>query len=404
MKRNRNQEKRVKKLILTTGLFAVLLVASTYAWFIGMQNVAVSAFDVKIKAIDGLSLSVDGDKFSEEVTISKANYDSVFTTNNQNVWGDLIPMSSVGIVNNTTSKLVLYEKASLTATDGGYRIMASQVENTADKEGEGYVAFDLFIRNLSGEEYYTDYNPLNEEAIYLTTDSAVTVAAAGATTVGDEEGVAGTGIENSVRVGFAQIARVEADVTDQDTLTGLNCQGGTGVTVICNERVAQIWEPNDNVHVKNALNWYDKSCKGRTASGYAGKCATLSEDGIYPTYAISTVIDDKVTTVDVYDGEAYNGYTGSGTYLLAYDYFTDSEKNLKGESRPTFMTLAPNSITKVRVYVWIEGQDIDNYDFAQLGQAITVNFGFTKEKFTGADVGYDSTGTAELPNEDVKGN
>ena len=36
MKRNRNQEKRVKKLILTTGLFAVLLVASTYAWFIGM--------------------------------------------------------------------------------------------------------------------------------------------------------------------------------------------------------------------------------------------------------------------------------------------------------------------------------------------------------------------------------
>ena len=404
MKRNRNQERRVKKLILTTGLFAVLLVASTYAWFIGMQNVAVSAFDVKIKAIDGLSLSVDGDKFSEEVTINKANYDSVFTTNNQNVWGDLIPMSSVGIVNNTTSKLVLYEKASLTATDGGYRIMASQVENTADEEAEGYVAFDLFIRNLSGEEYYADYNPLNEEAIYLTTDSSVTVAAAGATTTGDEEGVDGTGIENSVRVGFAQIARVEANVTDQDTLTGLNCQGGSGVTVICNERVAQIWEPNDNVHVKNALNWYDKSCKGRTASGYAGKCATLSEDGIYPTYAISTVIDDKVTTVDVYDGEAYNGYTGSSTYLSAYNYFTDSEKNLKGESRPTFMTLAPNSITKVRVYVWIEGQDIDNYDFAQLGQAITVNFGFTKEKFTGADVGYDSTGTAELPNEDVKGN
>ena len=36
------------------------------------------------------------------------------------------------------------------------------------------------------------------------------------------------------------------------------------------------------------------------------------------------------------------------------DYFTDTEKALNGTQRPTFMTLAPNSITKVRVYVWIE--------------------------------------------------
>ncbi len=394
MKRNQNQEKRVKKLILTTGLFAVLLVASTYAWFIGMEKVAVTAFDINIKAIDGLALSVDGTRFGESVTINKGNYATQYE-DNQNVWGDLIPMSSVGIVNNTTSKLVMYEKASLTASDGGYRIMASQVENTADKEAEGYVAFDLFIKNLSGEEYYTNYNPLNEEAIYLTTDSSVIVAS---------NGKQGTGIENSVRVGFAQIARVKADVTEADTITGMTCASGqSGVTVICNERVATIWEPNDDVHVKNALNWYNKSCKARTAGGFAGACASLADDEAYPTYAISTVIDDSVTTVDVYDGAAYNGYTGSGTYLTEFNYFTDTEKNLKGEARPTFMTLAPNSITKVRVYVWIEGQDIDNYDFAQLGQAITVNFGFTKEKFTGADVGYDKTGTATLP-EDVQGN
>ena len=384
MKRNQNQEKRVKKLILTTGLFAVLLVASTYAWFIGMESVAVTAFDINIKAIDGLALSVDGERFGESVTINKANHATQYE-DNQNVWGDLIPMSSVGIVNNTTSKLVMYEKASLTASDGGYRIMASQVENTAEKEAEGYVAFDLFIKNLSGEEYYTNYNPLNEEAIYLTTDSSVVVAESG--------GKQGTGIENSVRVGFAQIARVKADVTDTETITGMTC----------NERVATIWEPNDNVHVKNALNWYNKSCKARTESGFAGACASLADDEAYPTYAISTVIDDSVTTVDVYDGSAYNGYTGSGTYLTEFNYFTDSEKMLKGEKRPTFMTLAPNSITKVRVYVWIEGQDIDNYDFAQLGQAITVNFGFTKEKFTGTDVNYSPNGTATLP-EDVRGN
>ena len=250
-KRNQKQEKRVKKLILTTGLFAVLLVASTYAWFIGMQSVSVTAFDVKIAAIDGLALSLDGKTFGENVIINKTNYATVNTSNNQNVWGDLIPMSSVGVINTTTSKLELYEKGSLTATHGGYRILASQVEQTASKEGEGYVAFDLFIKNLSGEEYYATNNPENEEAIYLTTDSAVTVASAGANaSTGDEAGVGGTGIENSVRVAFAQIARVEATTTDQETITGMNCNStDSKITKICNQRTAQIWEPNDTAHV-----------------------------------------------------------------------------------------------------------------------------------------------------------
>ena len=54
---------------------------------------------------------------------------------------------------------------------------------------------------------------------------------------------------------------------------------------------------------------------------------------------------------------------------------------LLGTSRPEFFSLAPNSITKVRVYVYLEGQDVDNYDFASLGSQIKINFGFTKERF-----------------------
>lgn len=415
-KRNQKQDKRVKKLILSTGLFAVLLVASTYAWFIGMQSVSVTAFDVKIAAIDGLALSLDGKQtsFTESVTINKSNYKTISYEGNQNVWGDLIPMSSVGIINNTTSKLELYEKGSLTTTPGGYRILASKVQNTKDAEAEGYVAFDLFIKNLSGEEYYSTNDVLNEEAIYLTTDSTVTVATnggSGATNPEELVGEAGTGIENSVRVAFAQIARVEATETSDEKIQKLSCAGGDGITVICNSRLAQIWEPNDKDHVQNAINWYNTACLHRTGedvtkeASYGGKCATVSDDTAYPTYAIATVIDDKNNTnVDVYDGTAYNGYTKSVTdkYLQSYDYFTDTEKLLRGMDRPEFITLAPNSITKVRVYIWIEGQDIDNYDFAQLGNAITVNFGFTKERFTDVDVDYDKTGTATLP-EDVIG-
>ena len=68
---------------------------------------------------------------------------------------------------------------------------------------------------------------------------------------------------------------------------------------------------------------------------------------------------------------------------------------LTGMDRPTFMTLAPNSITKVRVYVYIEGQDVDNYDFASLGKQIKVNFGFTKERFYAGDIQYDGPMSGE---------
>ena len=61
------------------------------------------------------------------------------------------------------------------------------------------------------------------------------------------------------------------------------------------------------------------------------------------------------------------------------------------------MKLAPNSITKVRVYIWIEGQDVDNYDFASLGKKISINFGFTKERYTEDDIDYEGPSTDITP-------
>ena len=55
---------------------------------------------------------------------------------------------------------------------------------------EGYIAFDLFIQNKSGPQYIDELDIADEESIYLTVDSAVTVST---------NGVKNTGIENSVR-------------------------------------------------------------------------------------------------------------------------------------------------------------------------------------------------------------
>ena len=397
MARNKKNANRVKKTALMCLLCGILLITSTYAWFIGMQSVTVSQFDVTIAAAEGLALSMDGVKWFTDEALS-AHTETAYT-GNTNTWATdgLIPMSSVGDTSISDSEMILFEKGSLTATKGGYRLLASRVNypTTSDDitKGKGYVAFDLFIRNKSGEEYYATNDVANEEAIYLTTDSKVQVGSTG---------VANTGIENSVRVGFVQIGRVEQDGAVASVVTSIDCDGDTAnkVTGIC--RTATIWEPNDTAHVQNALNWYDKSCKERTGNTVAdgsynaeGACKTLSLTSAYTTYAVANELEVG-SNVDVYDGADYNkytanyvdaatyfgeGYTKSSAKLVGMDYFTDTEKAKKGVDRPTFMTLAPNSITKVRVYVWIEGQDIDNYDFSSLGKQIKVNFGFTKERF-----------------------
>ena len=404
MKRKNKHIKRARRMIIACALMAFILSTGTYAWFVGMKTVNVSSFDVEIAAIDGLSLSLDGVKWADTVEINKENYSTVNTSNNTNSWGGsgLYPVSSVGIIDTDVSRMIMYEKGSFTTTPGGYRIMASQVLNTVDGnlEQDGYVVFDLFIKNLSGHEYYKDLNVLNEEAIYLTPDSKVTVSSSG--------GVPGTGIENSVRVGFAQIGRVEATETDQATITGITCTSDTNVTGICASRPAQIWEPNDRFHVQNAINWYETSCLKRTAAdltkrtSFDGACKALKDGDYVQTNAISGVIG-YADQVDVYDGLDYNGYTASiaetaqDGKLFAYDYFTDREKSLTGVDRPTFITLAPNSITKVRIYIWIEGQDVDNYDFASLGKKISVGFGLTKERMFDEDFNYVNPEGADLP-------
>ena len=426
MKKERKNKKKIRNLIILCSFCAIILTVSTYAWFIGMKTVNVSSFDIDIATTEGLFLSMDGTSWSYKLDAKNAQaYEG-----NVNTWAEngLIPMSTVGDMDDTSSRLKLFEKGSLTTTKGGYRLLTSRVHNYETQnekgnyiEGDGYVAFDLFIKNLSGTEYYTDNEPLNEEAIYLTTNSAVKVASTGQN---------GTGIENSVRVAFAQIGRVKGDTTDATNITGITCSnveaadGKAQVTGIC--RSAQIWEPNDTAHVQNAINWYETSCLKRksegtnvtdTASydttlgdGAKTNCATFTTTDAKPTYAISralTIADN----VDVYDGAGYNSYEKStvdyATYAQAEDksqyklvdfpYFTDTMKNKKGTERPTFMTLAPNSITKVRVYVFIEGQDVDNYDFASLGKKISINFGFTKERFTETDVNYEGPSTDITP-------
>ena len=65
-------------------------------------------------------------------------------------------------------------------------------------------------------------------------------------------------------------------------------------------------------------------------------------------------------------------------------------KDKTGLDRMEIFTLAPTSITKIRVYIYLEGQDIDNYDFASIKNKIEILFGFTKDRFSINDLHTDT--------------
>ena len=193
---------KIRRQLILMALSAVVLIFTAFGWFIGMQSVMVSSFDIDIAAAENLLLSLDGVSWDTTVSINRENLEEVSYPNHTNWWsgGGLEPMSTIGQIDVNTSRLMLFEKAGITAIPGGHSLMASRVENTGDKEADGYVVFDLFVRNMTGSAYIPEYNLLDEEGIYLSVDSSVEVAIDG--------GVEDTGLENSVRVAFAQIGIV----------------------------------------------------------------------------------------------------------------------------------------------------------------------------------------------------
>lgn len=422
-KSNKRKTKKIALLIMLIGITAVLLVVETYAWFVGTSSITANSFEITVSTGDkDLLISLNGKDFDQEIEITEESITTAAYQGNTNKWVEteqdgingLIPMSTDGAVDVAAGgRLKLYTKSSLTATQGGFRLLSTRIDNhtvltpagddtaaVVESEKPGYVAFDMFIKNGTGVDYIQEYNEADDEALYLTTTSEVGVGSAGAENFG---------LENSVRVAFVQVARVAGttDLTSNGTtVTGMSCfDGGStdynaaGVTSLCNKTKTVIWEPNNDLHTEALKTYFGRVCKQKIASedgesySYGETPCTLPESGL-KTYVVNDVITSN-DNIDVYDG--INGFTvpapsmqgDEGAQVLTnnykltdFDTFTDTEKNKTAEEgRPVFMYIAPNSITKIRVYVYLEGQDVDNYDVATKGKQISVTFGFTKDQW-----------------------
>lgn len=374
--KKKRKKKKIVMLFCVIFLTSVILVVETIAWFIGTAEATVSSFEIGISSGESLKLSLDGEEWSDTLTISEENVTGSSGSGqayagNTNHWAGengLIPMSTNGDIDTESSRMKFFGKSSLSATEGGFRLMSNRIDNSVSEQ-DGYVAFDLFIKNGSGTAYIEEYNEADDEDIYLTTTSKVASQAGGSTDYG---------LANSVRVAFAQIGRVAATTEDPSDITSISCGAMATNTKLCDEVKTTIWEPNDTKHDTKLISYFSKVCKKKTGPGeYTEEaCDAITDGTATPTYVVKEEVSSS-DNIDVYDG--LNGYSGT-TKLEQSQTFTDTMKNLTEQNRPTFFKLAPNSITKIRVYIYLEGQDVDNYDLISLGKKISVQFGFTKDQ------------------------
>ena len=328
-KRNSKKRKKSKKIfiailmILFTG---VILTASTYAWFTANKTVTVSEIDVNVTTSQGLQISADAVKWKTVISnddITGVTYDGS-TNQLPGQTASIKPTSTVGEIDTATGFMKMFVGDVTSDATGNYILTATQSIETKSTTTGDFVVFDLFFQTNAAA------------TVYLTSNS--TVGSVGTA----------TGIQNASRVGFVVQGHAAAG-TDAATIRALKSDGTVP---------AVIWEPNNDVHtaaaVKHAADVYQISTQqaGAPKLAYKGVKKDISKTANIPLNSAETEYFADVTP--------NISTTVAGIPKEKYERVFDLEAG----------------VTKVRIYMWVEGQDVDCEDNAS-GGSVAYNLQFS---------------------------
>lgn len=318
----KNQKKTsLKSAILVLLLIALLLITSSYAWFTANQTVTVSQLQVNVKASNGLQISADAQNW--KTILEKADLTTAGTAYNvlvnQLPETDLEPVSTSGNV--TDGKMdMFYGVAEANADDGGNFYLSATKQTDANGAAGKYIAFDLFLK--------VD----QDTTVYLTSNSKVTF-----------QGDADQGLQNAARVAFVTEGNLTAD-QDPSAMRALALATGT----------ADIWEPNYDTHTAKGVA-AARDTYGVTTSTTNG--SQIPYFGIKEAIPVKVVPMKQVTTANPND--IYFGAVTTKWHTTAANSTNFEFGQLKA------------GVTKIRVYMWVEGQDVDCENSAS---GATINF------------------------------
>lgn len=331
MKKSSSNKRKVLLLLIMLLVTGSMLGTSTYAWFTSNKTVSVSDITVNVAAKNGIQISVDGTNWKSilsttDLVSAKATYGAA---KNQipSESNSIQPVSSIGTI--LDGGLMQMFVGDVPSNEDGNYILTARQSNEANGTTGDFIAFDLFLKS----EIAVDLD--------LTGSSGVTAN-------GND-----TGIKNASRIAFIVQGNTSSDSTVSE-IQGLTLEAGSTDGVY-------FWEPNYNVHsgtgIANARDIYGLTITAdeSTPLSYDGiKAAISEEDNILLGKANVTDNSDKFGTVGI-------------------DYTTRND--FAAEDKISIFSLQAG-ITKIRVYMWIEGQDVDCENNASGGN-INYNLQFT---------------------------
>jgi len=330
------EHKRKKRtLILVTFISGLLFAMAAWAWFSQTLNVRIDFFQMRVDSDTGLYISLDGIDFSEEILISRESILNDLTPrypNHTNRWSitGLRPVSSNGLPNPNTDRFDIFwgevhrRRSAHRDDDPQRRLFAVREVEDAPTPVSRFVAFDFFLRNITHSPHPDNLFIENDSVIDFSMDEII-----------DPEVRANmAGIVNSMRFGLVFKGTVPIG-SDIETIQNMRCEQDCHYV---------IWEPNDLRHSPESI--------ARAAT----KGITVVDGQPHPTFAV------------IAPGGPINhrsGQPGSGVPLDPNHFALQRTHTNLNDA----IWEIPHGITKVRAYLWVEGQDIDGLE---TDEAITV--------------------------------
>lgn len=328
-KRESKKDERKRRLLFLILLFVLTLSVggvATYAWFTSNTAVSVDPLDVQVKTANGLQISADAINWSALITNQKlkevrSGDSGTYPTATNQLPSVFDNVSTIGTV--ASGKMTMFH-GTVTGdkNDGGkLKLSAAQAAAEADCDGTTapcdtryYDAFDIFLR-------------VNDDTdVVLAPTSGVVKTDA-----------ADRGIQNTVRVGF-----VINGHWDATTAAATMQAGSTGTSVL-------IWEPNSDTHTANGIQ-NAQEIYGITTTATASPITYKGVKQAIAAPGLDLALTGPTTTQTAFDTVTPLKIQTSSTNDQPIDLFVDGSNRL-----PRLQA----GVTKIRVYWWVEGQDVD---------------------------------------------
>lgn len=357
-KRTRASQRRLNNLLLILLLSAVLLIMSTYAWFTANRTVNVDAISLHVTTSSGLQISANGKDWKTVLNYQdiKDAYKEYSAAKNQlpvnmaptstaleevdgklkmffgDIQTDLDPThDGTNGTENTYGKYLLTSKIQ---TDVNTYSSTGNLNDNGEYGSGYYFAFDIFLKNTAGSDELYMQGSIKE----------------------DEEKVQtkGKGLENAARVALIK----GGYTTDADTPASVQALSTAGGNVV-------MWEPNADAHtdrgIENGetLGWITPNSLNATGN------APIAYDGV----------NKDVKNVEL---SAATNTHDSGAFTRITPTWTTNKDDVVDLQMPSGLDAGA---TKYRVYMWIEGQDIDCQNYAS-GTDLIYNLSFSLDPYT----------------------